>query len=178
MLIRFKEFNSFCPCYFKSPPVKGIDILWKFWGFIGRFNDLYRQITSGVEKTADESMSAIRFCTTPKVDLPHYSPILRMTEPLGTEIKNVACYRLGIVLHLDIHKGEENMNTLTYQKQIRGTTEFMKRLMVATNECYQLTSNDTYFSDIWFSGVKTAEGAMVEGVDYCGPVNTSHKVFA
>ena len=70
------------------------------------------------------------------------------------------------------------MNTLTYQKQIRGTTEFMKRLMVATNECYQLTSNDTYFSDIWFSGVKTAEGAMVEGVDYCVPVNTSHKVFA
>ena len=38
-------------------------------------------------------------------------------------------------------------------------------------------SNDTYFSDSWFRGVKTAEEAMAEGVDYCGPVKTTHKGF-
>ena len=43
--------------------------------------------------------------------------------------------------------------------------------------CGRLMSNDTYFSDIWFSGVKTAEEEMDEGVDYYGPTKTSHKGF-
>ena len=37
-----------------------------------------------------------------------------------------------------------------------------------------MTSNDTHFSDSWFSGVKTA---MAEGVYYYGPAKTSHKGF-
>ena len=43
--------------------------------------------------------------------------------------------------------------------------------------CGQLTPYDTYFADIWFSGVKMAEEAMAEGVDYWEPVKTGHKVF-
>ena len=49
--------------------------------------------------------------------------------------------------------------------------------MVDTKGCYQLNTNDASFYDIWFSGVKTDEGAMSEGVYYCRPVKTSHKVF-
>ena len=41
----------------------------------------------------------------------------------------------------------------------------------------QLTSNYTYFSDRWFSGVKMDEEAMAEGVDYCGPVKMIHEGF-
>ena len=41
----------------------------------------------------------------------------------------------------------------------------------------QLTSNDTYFSDSWFSSVNTAEEMAAAGVDYCGPVKTIHKGF-
>ena len=37
--------------------------------------------------------------------------------------------------------------------------------------------NYTYFSGSWFSGLKTAEDVIAEGVDYCGPVKTSHKGF-
>ena len=48
---------------------------------------------------------------------------------------------------------------------------------MATKRCVQLTSNDTYFVDLWFSGVKAADEAMPEGVDYCGTVKVSHKVF-
>ena len=48
---------------------------------------------------------------------------------------------------------------------------------MATKRCVQLTSNDTYFVDLWFSGVKAADEAMAEGVDYCGPVKMSHKGF-
>ena len=53
----------------------------------------------------------------------------------------------------------------------------MMRLMMATKGCGQLMSNDTYFFDIWFGRVKTAEQAIAEGVDYCGLLKTSHRGF-
>ena len=53
----------------------------------------------------------------------------------------------------------------------------MKRLDIATKGCGQLTSNETYFSDSWFSSIKTAEEEMAAGVDYCGTVKTIHKFF-
>ena len=48
---------------------------------------------------------------------------------------------------------------------------------MATKGCGQLTSNDTYFSDIWLRGLKNSEEAMALGVDYCGPVKTTHMGF-
>ena len=51
----------------------------------------------------------------------------------------------------------------------------MKRLAISTKGCGQLTSNDTYFSDLCFDFVKTAEDMAAAGVNYCGPVKTSHK---
>ena len=58
-----------------------------------------------------------------------------------------------------------------------GTVACTKRLMMATKGCDQLTSNDIYFADICFSGVKTDEEEMTEGVDYCGLAKMSHKDF-
>ena len=43
--------------------------------------------------------------------------------------------------------------------------------MMNTKGCVQLTSNDTYFCDRCFIGVKMSEEAMSKGVDYFGPVN-------
>ena len=84
----------------------------------------------------------------------------------------MACSRLGTILHLEIQKGKEVMKTLTFQKYIGGTAACTKRLMMDTKGYGQLTSNDTYFSDSWFSGVETAEG-----VDYCELAKTIHKGF-
>ena len=120
-------------------------------------------------------MSAIRFRTTPKGDLPHYSYIFRKPEPLKTEIKNMACSRLGTMLHLEIQKGKEAMKKSTFQSELGGTDVCMKRLAIATKGCGQLTSNDTYFADSWFSSVKTSEEMAAAGFNYCGPVKTSHK---
>ena len=53
----------------------------------------------------------------------------------------------------------------------------MKIITKATTECGQLSSNDTFFADSWFRGVKTSEEAMAEGIDYYGHVKTNHKVF-
>ena len=63
------------------------------------------KIALGVEKTEDESMSAIRFWKTPKGDLLHYSFIFMNLEPLGTELNDMLCSRLGIMLYLE-KKGE------------------------------------------------------------------------
>ena len=93
-------------------------------------------------------MSSMRFRTTPKGDLPHYSFIFRKPEPLGTEMKNVACSRLGTMLHLDIQKGKEAMKKSEFQKVLGVTSACMKRLAISTKGCGQLTSNGTYFADI------------------------------
>ena len=122
-------------------------------------------------------MSAIRFRTTPKGDLPHYSYIFRKPEPLGTEMKNVTCSRLGMMLHLEIKKGKEATKISKLKKVQGGTDACMKRLAVATKGCGQLTSNDTYFADSWFSYAKTAEEMAAAEVGYCGPAKMSHKGF-
>ena len=89
----------------------------------------------------------------------------------------MACYRLGMMLHLDIQKGEEDMKTSEFQKYLGGTAAQMKILVMDTKGCDQLISNYTYFTDIWFSFVKTAEEAMAAGVYYCGLDKTSHNIF-
>ena len=115
--------------------------------------------------------------TTPKGDLPHYSYNFRKPESLGTEMKNDPCSRLGTMLHLEIQKGKEAKKTSKCQNVLGGTTACMKRLDISTKECGQLTSNDIYFDDIWFSSVKNAEDMEAAGVNYCGLAKTSNKGF-
>ena len=83
-------------------------------------------------------------------------------------MKNVACSRLGGMLHLETQKGKEAMKKSRFHNFLGGTTVCMKRLAIDTKGCGQLTSNDTYFADIWFSSVKTAEEMAATGVNYCG----------
>ena len=80
-LTRFKDFRTFWPSSFVDLLVKGTDNFWKIRGPIDGFNESRRQSASGVKKTADESMSAILFCTTPKGDLLHHSFIFRNPDP-------------------------------------------------------------------------------------------------
>ena len=81
------------------------------------------------------------------------------------------------MLHLEIKKGKEAMKTSEFQKYIGGTAALMNRLAMATKGCGKITSNETYFSDIFFSFVKTSEEEIPEGVDYCGPEKRIHKSF-
>ena len=74
-----------------------------------------KNISSGIEKRADELMSAIIFCTTPKGDLTHFYYIFSRPEPFRTDMNNGACSRLGTILHLDIQKGNKAMKTYNFQ---------------------------------------------------------------
>ena len=104
-------------------------------GLIDGFNMSRRKISTGVGETAAELMSSIRFWTTPKFDLSHYSFIFRNPEPLGTELNNAACYRLGTRLYLYIHKWKEAMKASYFVQKIGGTAAYMKLIMKATKGC-------------------------------------------
>ena len=93
------------------------------------------------------------------------------------EIKKLACSRLGPMLHLDTQNGKESMKMSDLQKYLIGTSACTRILTISTKRCRKLTSNDTYFEDIWFSRVKPVEEAMDAGVDYCGSAKMSHKGF-
>ena len=84
-------------------------------------------------------MIAIRFHTTPKVDLPHYYYIFRNPDPVGIDMKNVAFSRLGTMLHIEIQKGKEAMKISEFQNFLGGTTACIRRLAIDTKGCGQLT---------------------------------------
>ena len=89
----------------------------------------------------------------------------------------MSCSMLVTMLHIDIQKGKEAMKTSKFQKYVGGNTVYMKRLTMAAKGCGKLTSNDIYFADIWFSGVKTDEEVMAQRFDCCRPVKAIHKGF-
>ena len=80
------------------------------------FNTACKNIAASFLKVGDESMSAIRFRTTAKGNLPHLSYIFRKTEPLGTEFKTVACSVTGALLFIKVQRGKEGMKDSCYQK--------------------------------------------------------------
>ena len=53
----------------------------------------------------------------------------------------------------------------------------MKILPIVNKGFGQMTSNNTYFDDIWFTSVKTSEEMEAAGVNYCRLVKKSHKGF-
>ena len=79
---------------------------------------------------------------------------------MGTDIKNVDCSRLGNVLYPEIKKGNEAMKTSEFQHQIGWNGACIKRLIMSSKGCGQMTSNYTYFTNSYFSRVKTYEEAM------------------
>ena len=54
----------------------------------------------------------------------------------------------------------------------------MERIMKTTKGCGKISSNNTLFADSWFIRFTTADESNAEGVDYYGPVKTSHKDFS
>ena len=81
------------------------------------------------------------------------------------------------MLYLEIHNGKEMMKTSGFQYDIGGMDNGINRIMKATKGCSQMSQNNTFFDDIWFSEVKTAEDKNADVVDYFRLAKTSHKGF-
>ena len=118
-------------------------------------------IAASFLKVGDESMSAIRFRTTAKGNLPQLSYIFRKPEPLGTEFKTVACSVTGALLFIEVQRGKEGMKNSRYQQELGATAACMKRMMEETNGIGQKSKKggpkDCFLFDSWFASKKVAE---------------------
>ncbi len=94
------------------------DPWWRISSFIDEFNESrYRHVAASRWKIMDELMSAFK----PRSDtggLPNLTFIIRKPEPLGTEMKCVACPETGIMLGLEIQWGKTEMKKLELHKKL------------------------------------------------------------
>ena len=77
-------------------------------------------------------MSAIRFQTIAKGNLPHLSYIFCKPEPLGEEFKTVASSVKGALLSIELHRLKAGMKNSKYYLQLGKTAACTNRIMVAT----------------------------------------------
>ena len=82
-------------------------------------------------------MSVIRFSTTAKGNLPHFSYIFRKMEPLGTEFKNIACYFTGDLIFIEIQREKEGTNNSKYHLQLRAKVSCTKIILEVTKGIVQ-----------------------------------------
>ena len=60
------------------------------------------------------------------------------------------------MLNLDIQKWKDAMKALADQQDIGGMDVSMESILKSNKDFGQLSSNNTFFADIWFRGLKTA----------------------
>ena len=157
------------------------DEWWKAKHLFDGFNTACKNIAASFLKVGDESMSAIRFRTTTKGNLPHLSYIFRKPEPLGTEFKTVACSVAGALLLIKVQRGKEGMKDSRYQKDLGATAACTKRMMEETKGIDQKSKKGgpkgCFIFDSWFASKKAAEAAMEFGAELIGMVKTNTKGF-
>ena len=145
------------------------------------FNTACKNIDASFLKVGDESMSAIRFRTTAKGNLPHLSYILCKPDPLSTEFKTVACSVTGALLFIEVQRGKEGMKHSKYQQELGATTVCTKRMTEATKGVGQTYieggTKYCFLFDSWFASKKAEESAMEIGAELIGMVNTNTKGF-
>ena len=100
------------------------DEWWRAKLLFGGFNTPCKNIAASFLKVGDESMSAIRFRTTVKGNLPHLSYIFRKPEPLGNDFKAVACSVTGALLFIEVQRGKEGMKDIRYHQELRATAAY------------------------------------------------------
>ena len=105
------------------------DEWWRAKHLFDGFNTPCKNIAASFLKVGGESMSAIRFRTKAKCNLPHLLYIFRNTEPLGTEFKTVACSVTGALLFIKVQRKKEGMKDSRYQQEFGATAACTKRMM-------------------------------------------------
>ena len=122
-------------------------------------------------------MSAIRFQTTAKGNLPHLPYIFRKPETLGTEFTRVSFYVTGVLLFIEVQIGKEGMKHSRYQKELGSTSACNKRMMEATKGIGQKSIKvGTKYCLIFYScfaSKKEAEAVMEFGAEFIGMVKTN-----
>ena len=95
------------------------------------FNEVCKNIAVSYLKVGDESMSAIRFRTKAKGNLPHLSYIFCKPKQLGTEFNTVVCSVTWALLFVEVQRGKEGMKSRNYHLRLVATTACTKRMTEA-----------------------------------------------
>ncbi len=89
--------------------------------------------------------------------LPNLTYIIRKPEPLGMELKAVACPRTGIMLGLEIQRSKEKMALQELHKKLGATTLCVAQMSGLTSQAGQPREDRPYYEiyqgDSWFSSV-------------------------
>ena len=72
-----------------------------------------------------------------KLGLPQFSYILRKSEPLGIEFKNMACNFTGVLIFLDVHIGKQGEKPTKYHRECGSTKAYTKRMVEAMKRLVQ-----------------------------------------
>ena len=126
-------------------------------------------------------MSAIRFRTTTKGNLPHLYYILRKPEPLGIDFKTVAFSITGALLLIEVKIRKEGMKNSNYQKDLGATADCTKIMTEETkgvgHKSIKGGTKDCFLFDSWFASKKAEEYVVEVGSDLIGIVKTNTKGF-
>jgi hypothetical protein len=137
-------------------------------------------------------MSAFRPQTTKTGNLPNLSHIERKPEDLGTEMKVVACSKIGICLFLEIQEGKDPMRIKEFTDEFKVTTACTLRLGKYTVRGEEKENNgeideisnqqvkvkNTYTGDSWFGSVELcAQYVLKLNSNFIGVVKNSHSYF-
>ena len=104
-------------------------------------------------------MSAIRFQTMAKGNLPHSSYIFIKPEPLGTEFNKVACSVTGAFIFIELQRVKEGMKHSKYILELGVNADYTKIMMEETKWIGQKSikggTKDCFLFDSWLASKKS-----------------------
>jgi hypothetical protein len=168
-LNRFKFLMSHWRCGPEPATTPGADKWARVRGLVDGFNKhLVEHFYPSYMLTIDESMVAWR-----GIDLPHLSFVPRKPEPLGVEIKTLACFTSRILIQMEFAEGKEVMCTKEYERAYGHTTATTLRLSTPWANTDRVIAGDS-----WFASFKCAVALMQElGLYFLGVVKTNTAGF-
>ena len=106
---------------------------------------------------------------------------MQKLENLGTEFKCAAFPITGVMLHLEIQRGKEEMKKLPYHKELGATAACTVRLAQGITTC---TSSDTsstprgiILADLWFGSVRASLALLEAGFESILQIKQNHGLF-
>ena len=109
----------------------------------------------------DPVTRAINFSTTDKGGSPHLSFVFINPKPLGPNSKCIICYKICVILFIEIKQGKEGINSSKYWDDIDVTSTLTNNMIEATNSMIQFNNNKRYcyIFGIWFAFERVDEYA-------------------
>ena len=104
--------------------------------------------------------------------IPFRSWVPRKPEPLGAELKALACALSGLMLRMEICEGKAAHAAQEHTAELGVTTATTMRLCKPW-----FGSERVVYGDSWFASVKTAEALLNNGLHFVGDVKTATRRF-